>query len=115
MGENGGKSEINILEIGFGRGLNALRTALETQKNNLKVHFTSLEPSLISSEDAELLNYEKELNTDLLAQIHNATYYSKTIIRKELQSVDFKVEKHVRMWGKREVVRAVLEVSGFDF
>jgi tRNA U34 5-methylaminomethyl-2-thiouridine-forming methyltransferase MnmC len=167
------KSEINILEIGFGTGLNALMTALEAQKNNLKVHYTSLEPFPISQEDAQLLNYENELNTNLLAQIHQAnweemieinpnfslqkvkttiqdfstdklfdvvyfdafapssqselwteeifkkigsmtqkggfltTYCSKTIIRKALQSAGFKVEKHVGMWGKREVVRAV--------
>jgi tRNA U34 5-methylaminomethyl-2-thiouridine-forming methyltransferase MnmC len=167
------KSEINILEIGFGTGLNALMTALEAQKNNLKVHYTSLEPYPISEEDAQLLNYEFELNTNLLAQIHRAdweemveinpnfflqkvkttiqdfstdklfdviyfdafapssqpelwteeifkkigsmtreggfltTYCSKTIIRKALQSAGFKVEKHVGMWGKREVVKAI--------
>jgi tRNA U34 5-methylaminomethyl-2-thiouridine-forming methyltransferase MnmC len=167
------KSEINILEIGFGTGLNAVMTALEAQENGLKVQFTSLEPYPISQEDAQLLNYEGELNTNLLAQIHQAnweemveinanfhllkikttiqnfsteqlfdviyfdafapssqpelwteeifrkigsmthkggfltTYCSKTIIRKALQSAGFKVEKHVGMWGKREVVRAV--------
>ena len=51
------KSEINILEIGFGTGLNAVMTALEAQKNGLKVDYTSLEPYPISTEDAELLNY----------------------------------------------------------
>ena len=168
------KSEINILEIGFGTGLNALMTAWEAQKNNIKVYYTSLEPYPISNEDAQLLNYESELDTNLLAQIHKAnweemveinpnfflrkvkstiqefstdnlfdvvyfdafapssqpelwteeifkkigsitqkggfltTYCSKTIIRNALQSAGFKVEKHVGMWGKREVVRAIL-------
>ncbi len=31
----------------------------------------------------------------------------KTVIRKPLESVGFKVEKYVGMWGKREVVRVV--------
>ena len=168
------KSEINILEIGFGTGLNALMTALEAQKNGLKVRYTSLEPYPISQEDIQLLNDKSELNANLLAQIHQAnweemvevnpnfflqkvkqsiqefsthtrfdviyfdafapsaqpelwteeifskiasmtqkngfltTYCSKTVIRKTLQSAGFKVEKHVGMWGKREVVRAIL-------
>jgi tRNA U34 5-methylaminomethyl-2-thiouridine-forming methyltransferase MnmC len=165
-------SEINILEIGFGTGLNALMTALEAQKNNLKVHYTSLEPYPISVEESQLLNYENEFDTNLLTKIHEAkwekmveiipdfklqkikitiqeftsttlfdvvyfdafapssqpelwteeifskigsmmqkggfltTYCSKTVIRRALESAGFKVEKHVGMWGKREVVKA---------
>jgi tRNA U34 5-methylaminomethyl-2-thiouridine-forming methyltransferase MnmC len=167
------KSEINILEIGFGTGLNALMTALEVQKNNIKVHYASLEPYPISVEESQLLNYETEFDTNLLTKIHEAkweevveitpnfqlqkikntiqkfesnnrfdvvyfdafapssqpelwteeiftkissmmqkggfltTYCSKTVIRRALESAGFKVEKHVGMWGKREVVRAV--------
>lgn len=167
------KSEINILEVGFGTGLNALMTAMEAQKNGLRVHFISLEPFPISKEDSQLLNYGTEMNTNLLAQIHEAnweetveinsnfflqkikitlqefvtdtlfdviyfdafapnsqpelwteeifikiasmtqkggfltTYCSRTLVRKALQSAGFKVEKHVGMWGKREVVRAI--------
>lgn len=38
-----GRKELQILEIGFGTGLNALLTALESQRLALKVHYTSLD------------------------------------------------------------------------
>ena len=34
---------ISILEIGFGTGLNAFITLLETQKNNLSIDYTGVE------------------------------------------------------------------------
>jgi tRNA U34 5-methylaminomethyl-2-thiouridine-forming methyltransferase MnmC len=68
------KTEIHILEIGFGTGLNALVTLLEAQKNNLIVHYTTLEPFPISDTDIALLNYEDELKTDLLQALHQTKW-----------------------------------------
>ncbi len=165
--------EISILELGFGTGLNALITAGEAEKNQLKVHYTSLEPFPISEEDVKLLNYQTDTATDLLQKLHSVnweenieissnfslkkvkstlqdfktdelfdvvyydafapssqpelwtvetfthvtsflkkggfltTYCSKTIVRRAMEQAGFKVEKHVGIWGKREVVRAI--------
>ncbi|MEA5403038.1 tRNA (5-methylaminomethyl-2-thiouridine)(34)-methyltransferase MnmD [Arcicella sp. DC2W] len=165
--------EISILELGFGTGLNALITAGEAKKNQLKVHYTSLEPFPISEEDVKLLNYQTDTATDLLQRLHSVnweenieissnfslkkvkstlqdfktdelfdvvyydafapssqpelwtvetfthvasflkkggfltTYCSKTIVRRAMEQAGFKVEKHVGIWGKREVVRAI--------
>ncbi len=166
-------NEISILEIGFGTGLNALVTALEAQKNNLTVHYTTLEPFPISEEDVSSLNYQTGTETDLLQKLHHVnwdehieispnfslqkvnctlqefktsqlfdvvyydafapssqpelwtvetfthvasflkkggfltTYCSKTVVRRAMEQAGFKVEKHVGIWGKREVVRAI--------
>ncbi len=166
-------TNINILELGFGTGLNALVTALEASKNNLKVRYTSLEPFPISEEDVKLLNYQTAIENDLLQKIHSTkwneyvevspnfslnkvqvfmqsfsteekfdlvyydafsptsqpelwtsemfnrvgsflkkggfltTYSSKTTVRRAMEAAGFKVEKHVGIWGKREVVRAI--------
>src|SRR5690606_37288615 len=51
------KSEVKVLEIGFGTGLNAFLTLLEAEKNSRKIDFTSLELYPVSITDAEKLNY----------------------------------------------------------
>ena len=38
------KNDINILEVGFGTGLNALLTCLKSKEENIKVKYTAIEP-----------------------------------------------------------------------
>lgn len=49
--------QINILEIGFGTGLNALLTLLEAEKSSINVNYHSVELYPVSIEEAEKLNY----------------------------------------------------------
>lgn len=51
------KSKINILEIGFGTGLNAFLTLLEAARQKKHVHYTGIELYPINVSDALLLNY----------------------------------------------------------
>ncbi|MGC3977315.1 MAG: tRNA (5-methylaminomethyl-2-thiouridine)(34)-methyltransferase MnmD [Paludibacteraceae bacterium] len=51
------KKEINILEIGFGTGLNAFLTLAEADQKHFKVNYTGLEFHPITIEKAILLNY----------------------------------------------------------
>ncbi len=53
--------EINILEVGFGTGLNALLTARQIQDSKIKVHYTSLEAFPISIEIADQLSYYNDV------------------------------------------------------
>jgi tRNA U34 5-methylaminomethyl-2-thiouridine-forming methyltransferase MnmC len=53
--------EINILEVGFGTGLNALLTARQIQDSKIKVHYTSLEAFPISIELADQLSYSNDV------------------------------------------------------
>ncbi len=48
-----------ILEIGFGTGLNAFLTLLEVEKTEKNVHFTTIELYPISAETAQQLNFAK--------------------------------------------------------
>lgn len=59
-----GKQTINLLEIGFGTGLNAILTRLIAQQSNLVLSYTGLEAYPISIEEAKLLNYPSLLNID---------------------------------------------------
>jgi len=58
------KSEINVLEIGFGTGLNAFLTMLEANKTETPIHFTTLELYPVPVETALKLNYAAQLAPD---------------------------------------------------
>lgn len=58
----GKAGSVNILEIGFGTGLNALLTLLESQKMNLQVYYLTLEPFPLKREEYKVLNYAALLN-----------------------------------------------------
>lgn len=49
--------EINILEIGFGTGLNALLAVLEAKKQRRKINYVAIEPEPVAVEILEKLNY----------------------------------------------------------
>jgi len=49
--------EINILEVGFGTGLNALLTVLEAKKQKRKINYVAVEPQPVDAEILEKLNF----------------------------------------------------------
>lgn len=55
---------IDILEIGFGTGLNCLLTWMECEKNNSKCHYTSIEKYPLSGQEVHGLNYQFILQED---------------------------------------------------
>lgn len=55
---------INVLEVGFGTGLNALLTLLWANKNEKLVNYTGIEAYPISMKTAEELNYPEILEAD---------------------------------------------------
>jgi tRNA U34 5-methylaminomethyl-2-thiouridine-forming methyltransferase MnmC len=66
--------QINVLEVGFGTGLNALVSVLEAQKHDLKIHYTTLEPFPISDGDVQLLNYQDKLHAQISKKLHEAKW-----------------------------------------
>ncbi len=56
------KPEIHLLEIGFGTGLNALLTLLDTEKSKKTVKYTTLERYPVSFAEAEMFNYSQLLD-----------------------------------------------------
>ena len=58
------KPAINVLEIGFGTGLNAFLTMLEAEKTGKKIRFTTLELYPVPIDTALQLNYAVELAPD---------------------------------------------------
>lgn len=70
---------INILEIGFGTGLNTLLSYLESEKLNVKLNYTSLEAFPLSVEIINQLNY-----VELISKIENT---SEPDLKKMFQSI----------------------------
>jgi len=54
-------TEISVLEIGFGTGLNCFITFLEGRNNNLKIDYTGFEAYPVQLEEVDHLNYVVEL------------------------------------------------------
>jgi tRNA U34 5-methylaminomethyl-2-thiouridine-forming methyltransferase MnmC len=55
-------SEVSVLEIGFGTGLNAFLTSLEAIEKNLQINYSGIEAYPISDEEIEQLNYASLLD-----------------------------------------------------
>jgi tRNA U34 5-methylaminomethyl-2-thiouridine-forming methyltransferase MnmC len=55
---------VSVLEIGFGTGLNAFITFLESKKLHLKVDYVGVEGFPISNEEVESMNYVSELKAE---------------------------------------------------
>ena len=54
----------SILEIGFGTGLNAFITLLESKKNNQAINYVGVEAYPVSMDEISQLNYETQLNQE---------------------------------------------------
>ena len=66
---------IKILEVGFGTGLNAFLTAIESQKLKVHVTYTTLEPFPLTTAEAALLNYPDLLgHPGLFRSIHDSIW-----------------------------------------
>ena len=56
---------LNVLEIGFGTGLNAILTFLKSQELGQPINYIGVEAFPVSSEELAQLNYIEQLNIDL--------------------------------------------------
>lgn len=70
-----GKS-VSILEIGFGTGLNAFITFLETEKANQKIEYVGVEAYPVAIDEALQMNYVSELNALDKMQIFKTMHQS---------------------------------------
>lgn len=89
---------INLLEIGFGTGLNALITLLETKKQQLRVDYVGVEAFPVAGAEVDQLAYTTTLAAHHLhpffTQMHRCPWEEKKIITPEFsltkQNKDFR-------------------------
>lgn len=58
------KSEVKVLEVGFGTGLNAFLAMVEAERSGRHIQYTSLEKYPVEVEKALQLNYPEELSPE---------------------------------------------------
>lgn len=77
--DNTGASEIDILEIGFGTGLNTIITLLESEKRGIAVDYVGVEAYPVSEEEVQLLNYSESLSIEakLFNRLHEFAWEEK--------------------------------------
>jgi tRNA U34 5-methylaminomethyl-2-thiouridine-forming methyltransferase MnmC len=71
--------EIQVLEFGFGTGLNAFLTALEAEKQKIKIRYTALEKYPLPQEITNQLNYSSD-NQTLFQGIHQSAWENPVLI-----------------------------------
>ncbi len=95
-----GRTDLTILEIGFGTGLNALMTYREATKQKLKIHYVTFEKYPLSIEQANALNYAEQLDisTAVLQTLHGCNWHEDVALNehfvinkqeKDCQNIDF--------------------------
>lgn len=67
---------VSILEIGFGTGLNAFITYLESKKLDLEINYVGVEAYPVSISELSAMNYVSELNADDKSAIFNLFHES---------------------------------------
>ncbi len=68
---------LQILEIGFGTGLNAFITFLEAEKNNQIVNYVGVEAYPVALDEANVMNYPKTLMVEDKESIFDTLHQSK--------------------------------------
>lgn len=97
---------VNILEIGFGTGLNALLTVIEAKKTRRKINYVAIEPEPLEVELVKSLNYPEIINTSeatgYFNKLHSAgwdypsylcDYFILSKIKAKLQDVKLRNEQ----------------------
>ena len=80
---------VSILEIGFGTGLNAFITFLESQKLHQLIHYVGVEAYPVNAAEVLAMNYVTELNAfsdeALFKKMHESNWDEKVVLHPEFE------------------------------
>ena len=83
------QNEIDILEIGFGTGLNSFITLLEAEKTHKKINYVGVEAYPVSIDEVAKLNYVSELKAlkqqELFDAMHTGSWEEQHEITKNFK------------------------------
>jgi tRNA U34 5-methylaminomethyl-2-thiouridine-forming methyltransferase MnmC len=105
-------NEINILEVGFGTGLNTFLTFLESEKKALKIYYQTIEPYPLEEDIFSALNYPDIIAPDksrYFYDFHKAPFGEKVQFSKE-----FVFQKHFQKLEDLQLKPDQLDLVYFD-
>ena len=78
---------VSILEIGFGTGLNAFITFLESKKMHQTINYVGVEGFPVSTEEVALMNYVAELDAEseraIFEKMHECNWEEQVVLRED--------------------------------
>ncbi len=88
------KKEINLLEMGFGTGLNALLSSIYASEKNIKINYFTLEKYPLDENTIEQLNYPDLLSVENQAflSLHQCPWSRKNIISRHFTLTKFQTD-----------------------
>lgn len=93
------QTNLSILEIGFGTGLNAFITFIEADKKNIKIDYVGVEAYPVAADEVEKLNYVAELKAEnnqlVFNEMHTTSWDEKHTI-----SDDFNLTKRKQFFNE---------------
>ncbi|RWW92202.1 tRNA (5-methylaminomethyl-2-thiouridine)(34)-methyltransferase MnmD [Flavobacterium cerinum] len=98
---------ISILEIGFGTGLNAFITYVESLKNSQQIDYTGVEAYPVTPEEVVQLNYPEQLGASNKQDIFN-TMHSQDWEKRNALSTNFTLEK------RKQFFQDIEDVNTYD-
>lgn len=100
-------NDLNILEIGWGTGLNSLLTLAWQRANRKRINYFAIEKFPLKNEEYSELNYDSFINgisVEDILQIHNAEWNMELEV-----SPDFKITKSLQ-----DIMNMKLCINHFD-
>jgi tRNA U34 5-methylaminomethyl-2-thiouridine-forming methyltransferase MnmC len=101
-------TEVSVLEIGFGTGLNALLALKESMEKKIKIHFTTFEAFPVAEELISQLNYPQQINfseaNQLYQRLHQVEWNKPIAI-----TADFVLEKR-----NEKIQDSTVSASNYD-
>lgn len=98
---------VSILEIGFGTGLNAFITFLESQKLNQSINYVGVEAYPVATSEVLAMNYVDELNASIQKNIFEQMHESQW-------NKQFQLTTHFRLTKRKQFFDEIDDFEQFD-
>ncbi|MEZ4778319.1 MAG: tRNA (5-methylaminomethyl-2-thiouridine)(34)-methyltransferase MnmD [Flavobacteriaceae bacterium] len=103
--ETSKKTEVSVLEIGFGTGLNAILTQLFSEEQGVKIGYTGVEAYPLEASEIEILNYPE------LLQIAPNDFLK---LHETLWETSFEISKHFMLKKRKQFFSEIEDKAAFE-